>query len=278
MATDDHKASNKNPEAGNNESAKNEDVLDRLPADLKQILEKEQRLLDIDRSQARELLTKGIKAEKKYLDEWGHPSAWSFEGCSEEAQTEANCWFEKAQKKLEKNKEELDQEVAAAQTEINEQLEKIEGVEQDLKTLLDLLKALPEDIEKTKELVKRLRTDHGAASGQMKELIKAELDAAEAKLKLLCCTNDPDSDDCSAGQVDGEPCTPYEDRLHTAIEETLEGWKSEREELLKLVATNEDSLEALQIDIKKIEKKLEYLMRYKKVLLEDYMRSKNLCD
>jgi len=278
MATDDHKGTNKNPESGNNDSANQDDILNRLPDQLKQILAKEQNLLELDRSQARDLLTKGIKDEKKYLKEWGDPSAWSFEGCSEEAQHEANCWFELAQKQLEKEKEELTNKVAAARTKIDEKLEEIDGVNQNLQTLIDNLKALPMEIESTKKLVKQLNADHEAASGEMKALIKAELDAAEARLKLLCCTNDPDSDDCSAGQVDGEPCTPYEDRLHTAIEETLGRWRAEREELLKLVAINEDSLESLQIDIKMVDKKLEYLERYKNVLLEDYMRGENLCD
>ena len=145
MAADDREVSTKNPKADNNNSAEQEDVVNRLPDQLKQILDKEQNLLEIDRSQARDLLAKGIKTEKKFLEEWGRPSAWSFEGCSEEAQYKATCWFELTQKQLEKDKEELTNKVAEAQTNIDQNLDEIENVEQNLKTLLDNLEALPKE-------------------------------------------------------------------------------------------------------------------------------------
>ena len=89
----------------------------------------------------------------------------------------------------------------------------------------------------------------------------ADLNTAKQTLSRLCGTQDPEAE-----------CQPVlENQLHHSISSILQEWRTARDALRDLLAGAQGSVEAREIEIKKAQKKLEYLETYQDVLIAKYI-------
>ena len=95
-------------------------------------------------------------------------------------------------------------------------------------------------LKTAKDRVTELEEALQTASPTRKELLEVELAAAIARRDQIC---DP----------------AYEEKLNTAIQETLDSWRTERDKLRELSATDSDSSESVTILIAQIGKTLDYI-------------------
>jgi chromosome segregation ATPase len=234
------------------------DLFDLLSGDWKKILDKELDFLDRNRSSEFNLLEKEITDLAKYLGQW-QPSPTKDDLEKNYSQLDIN----RAEKQLREQQEKWEEEKASLNTrlkevtdKVSEQEKEIKAKEKELQSLLNDLKALPGLQEAVQKEVKQLSDKLEKAKGTKQEaLIRPELEAAEEKLARL---RDP----------------VHAKNLDDAIRETLDAWQGARDSLKGWMVTGINggrSQEDLEIDIKVIDKTIEYLKQHWNALVQAYL-------
>jgi hypothetical protein len=237
------------------------DIGDFLTEDLKKLFKKDLEIIEKDRSQEVSLLKNGLATESRFLKGWGYPTDCSYEECDHDTVTDARCWLEKQQHDQKELIEQWTKAKGEKQAEVDKHKGDIAALEERLTSLIDQWKAFPGEVKKAWETVEDLKKQlEDPNLGPIKrEMLETELAVAEERLKELCGTADLEKpEDC--GPAPG--ALPHED-----ISQALEDWRTARTDLRDLVAGAQNSLEAYEVDIKKAQKKLEYMETYKDVLI-----------
>jgi chromosome segregation ATPase len=231
------------------------DLFDLLSGDWKKILDKELDFLDRNRSSEFNLLKKEITDQTKYLGQW-QPSPTKDDLEKNYSQSDINRaekQLREQQEKWEEEKASLNKRLKEVTDKVSEQEKEIKAKEKELQSLLDDLKALPGLQEAVQKEVKQLSDKLEKAKGTKQEaLIRPELEAAEEKLARL---RDP----------------VHAKNLDDAIREALDAWQGARDSLKGWMVTGINggrSQEDLEIDIKVIDKTIEYLEQHWNALVQ----------
>jgi chromosome segregation ATPase len=238
--------------------ANEQDVFNLLYEHWKQVLDKELELLDKDRPVERKLLEQQIKDWQRYATTQDDLVSLTELDYSQEELGRAKDWLYAQKARPEEEKGRLQERLKRVQSQIETQEAKIKRWEDDLRELLGRLRALPTEIEQAEQQVQQLQSalDDARARGfePRIRMLERSLTAAQSELEYLR--------------------DHTENVLREAIDEALHSVKQARDDLKGLMvetAGGQESLEELEIQIKQVEKKLQYLQQQEEVFIRRYL-------
>jgi DNA repair exonuclease SbcCD ATPase subunit len=168
-------------------------------------------------------------------------------------------WYARLKRQLQKQEADLKAKAQAADGAVKTQAEQAKSWKADIDELVKETQASPAEKDKAQKAVDQLKKDLQAAKdqGAMARAQKLTRDLEQAQAYLDSLTQDP----AAAKQL---------------LQDTITGWRGARTQLAMLKAgktpPDGSSWEELQIQLKIVQKLLDYVKQYQDVLVEEYLR------
>ncbi len=217
-----------------------------LPPKWKTLYEEEKTLINSNRPAALKLNAERVAEQVKYLKEWMlGPTKEEIEELPQADVQKAREWLKRQQTDYQRKRQELGTDLQIARDKVQEKQDALKVKADSLKELFEIKKGLAKQKEDVEKETKSLEEKAEAAQEEWrKQLIQAELQAVNAKKESIENAKKP---------------------LLGAIEAAYVAWSDAHEALRKEAV---DGLEAKEIEIKQLDKELEYLKLHENVLIK----------